>query len=84
MTMLQTLCGLGTATPHSYLSTAEFLFVLIPLESIILVHWILRDYTVEQAVSRCPTWLWMICLTLMLTALLLVPGEPAEYVYFQF
>jgi len=82
--MYQTLCGLGPATTYSYLTDAQFLFVLVPLQSIVLLHWLFRELTVEQAVSRCPTWLWMIALSAMLTAILLVPGEPAEYVYFQF
>lgn len=84
VTIFQTLCGLGPSTTYSYLSDADFLFVLIPLESIVIIHWLLRETTVEEAISRCPMWLWAICLSMMLTAILLVPGEPAEYVYFQF
>jgi D-alanyl-lipoteichoic acid acyltransferase DltB (MBOAT superfamily) len=68
----------------SHLSDADLLFALVPLEAIIVVHFLLRDSTLEEAIAAVPWWSWSIALGLMLAGIALVPGTPDDFIYFQF
>lgn len=84
--ILATLCGLSHDTASPRLSTADFLFVLVPLEVIVVVHWWFRNETLESAVASVPWWVWSILVGAQIYALVCVPGtaDSGQYIYFQF
>jgi len=76
--------GSVPSTAVSCLTTSQSLAALIPLEVLFVVHFLMRDHTLEEVAGRCPPWLWGALLAGMLASLVLIPGEEHAFVYFQF
>ena len=49
-----------------------------------IVHWSLRDTTIEAAVNRMPAWAVAGIWTFMAAAILLTQGNSNAFIYFQF
>ncbi len=62
----------------------DYRLVSLCFGTLIIVQWITRDLTIEQAVERTPWPIRAVALGLMLTALLLMQGQDRAFIYFQF
>jgi alginate O-acetyltransferase complex protein AlgI len=52
--------------------------------TIIGIHWLLKDRTLEDIVAKLPWWLISSSLAVMLYAIATLPGEDRSFIYFQF
>jgi alginate O-acetyltransferase complex protein AlgI len=63
------------------LDIARVVFVIAILLGL---HWIMRDTTLEQVVSKCPWWLRSLIIAGMLIGIVTLSGEDRAFIYFQF
>ena len=66
------------------LSTREMLQIGIVTVCMILVHWAMRDTSLEATVMRLPRWVVTAAWALMTCALILTQGNSNAFIYFQF
>ncbi len=66
------------------LTTREILQVALVTLALLIAHWILRNLTIEAAVTRVPRWLLSAVWAVMLCAILLTQGSGNAFIYFQF
>jgi alginate O-acetyltransferase complex protein AlgI len=74
------------AYPHgdALLSTRDILQVAIVTLFLLIAHWILRDNSIEAAVSRLPRWVVTGAWAAMACAIILNQGSSNAFIYFQF
>ena len=80
------LSGMFGGHPHgdALLSTRELLQIGIVTFFMMVVHWSLRDTTMEHAVNRMPAWVLAGVWTFMAAAILLAQANSNAFIYFQF
>jgi alginate O-acetyltransferase complex protein AlgI len=66
------------------LSTREIAQVACIVCGMIAVHWMLRDSSIEVAVTRLPRWLVTSAWALMACAIIFNQGHGNAFIYFQF
>ncbi len=81
--ILSSMFGFGQSVTAP-LGKFDLLRAVTPTGCIFIVHWLLRDRTLEEAVARIPMWLVSIILAMMIVAILMMPGEDRAFIYFQF
>ena len=59
-------------------------FTALAILSMFIVHWSLRDTSIESAVNRMPVWAVTGIWTFMAGAILLTQGNSNAFIYFQF
>ncbi|MEY2505145.1 MAG: alginate O-acetyltransferase complex protein AlgI, partial [Verrucomicrobiota bacterium] len=74
------------AFPHgdALLSTREILQVAIVTFFLLIAHWLLRDNSIEAAVTRLPRWIVTGVWAAMACAIILNQGSSNAFIYFQF
>jgi alginate O-acetyltransferase complex protein AlgI len=74
------------AYPHgdALLSTREILQVAIVTFFLLIAHWLLRDNSIEAAVTRLPRWIVTGVWAAMACAIILNQGSSNAFIYFQF
>ena len=74
------------AYPHgdALLSTREILQVVIVTLFLLIAHWLLRDNSIEAAVTRLPRWAVTGAWAAMACAIILNQGSSNAFIYFQF
>jgi len=81
--LVQSMVGI-TGTADQLLSTRELLQVGIITFSLLLVHWLMRESSIEATVARVPRWLVATVWAVMLFTLILTQGSANAFIYFQF
>lgn len=71
--------GTSVVLSNSTRLSIAFLTLLI-----LVMHWLMREKTLEAVASRAPWWLRSIALSGMLMAILLTPAQDRAFIYFQF
>jgi alginate O-acetyltransferase complex protein AlgI len=66
------------------LTTREILQVSIVTLGLLIMHWTLRETSIEAAVARLPRWFVGATWTVMLCAIFLTQGSGNAFIYFQF
>jgi D-alanyl-lipoteichoic acid acyltransferase DltB (MBOAT superfamily) len=56
----------------------------VTMSSILLIHFLLRRRTLEDAVSKMPGLFWIIANVGMIVSIIMMPGEDRAFIYFQF
>ncbi len=74
----------GHPRGDALLSTRELLQIGIVTLCMFVVHWSLRDTTIEAAVNRMPIWAIAGVWSFMAGAILLTQGNSNAFIYFQF
>ncbi|MEY2539247.1 MAG: alginate O-acetyltransferase complex protein AlgI [Verrucomicrobiota bacterium] len=74
----------GHAHGDAILSTREMLQIGIVTAGMIVVHWSLRDSSIELAVTRLPRWIVTALWAAMACAIILTQGNSNAFIYFQF
>jgi alginate O-acetyltransferase complex protein AlgI len=74
------------AYPHGdvLLSTRDILQVAIVTFFLLIAHWLLRDNSIEAAVTRLPRWVVTGTWAAMACAIILNQGSSNAFIYFQF
>ena len=62
----------------------DMLIVGGTMSTMLFIHWVLRDTTLEQAVACTPAVLLVGLNAAMLVAVVMMPGEDRAFLYFQF
>jgi len=70
--------------PLSVLRPAEATLIAAVALGLVMVHWALRDSSIEAVFQGMPWWLRSVCLAILSLTLLMVPGEDRAFIYFQF
>jgi len=65
-------------------SRPQAIGIIVVIAWLLITHWLLRDSSLEEAVSRLPWWGRSLILALMILIIILIPGESRAFVYFQF
>ncbi len=75
-----------TSTLHSngVVGKWDIFVTLSTTAAMLLIHWTLRNTTLEEAVDRLPSFVWVGINAAMLTAIVMMPGEDRAFIYFQF
>ncbi|MBN2308490.1 MAG: MBOAT family protein [Candidatus Hydrogenedentes bacterium] len=76
--------GLAASPAESLLNASERLLVVAVVSAILLIHWILRDSSVEEAAGRLPWWMRVAVLGGFLAAIVTMSGDSNAFIYFQF
>jgi alginate O-acetyltransferase complex protein AlgI len=71
-------------TGDALLSTREIVQVAIVTLCLLVAHWLLRDISLEAAVTRAPRWVVTGVWFLMGCAIILNQGNSNAFIYFQF
>ncbi len=74
----------GHPQGDALLSTREILQIGIVTLGMFIVHWSLRDTSIESAVNRMPVWAVTGIWIFMAGAILLTQGNSNAFIYFQF
>ncbi|HUT36069.1 MAG TPA: MBOAT family O-acyltransferase [Planctomycetota bacterium] len=82
--MLASMFGGGGAQGQPALGMGKVAVVLGITIGILLLHWLLRDSSLEALVARCPWWLRSLVLASLMIAIVTLSGEDRAFIYFQF
>lgn len=66
------------------LQPADVSVSLVVVGLILVVHWLMRDKTLEEVADRTPSWILSLIIGLMIVAIATAPGEDRAFIYFQF
>lgn len=58
--------------------------VLVVVGSMLALHWIARDMSLEDIALKTPWWVRSVAISFMLTCIVTLPGEDRAFIYFQF
>lgn len=75
---------LGRGVAVSPIAKWDIFITLTTMASMLSLHWILRQTSLEEAVSRLPVFIWEFANALMLSLIIMMPGEDHAFIYFQF
>lgn len=77
--------GLTTLAPRElFVSNADALIVIGITGSLLALHWLLRNITLEAAARKVPAIIKILLVGIMLAAIVMSPGEDRAFIYFQF
>lgn len=76
--------GLSTETASITIGKKSIAICLGVISSILGIHWLMKNLTVEQAVMKLPWWVTSIALAVMLYAIATLNRESRSFIYFQF
>ncbi len=74
--------GLGRGV--HVVNAARILSVLVAAAVMLVLHWLMRDSSLERVARRTPWWLRSAAMALMLVLIVLAQGEDRAFIYFQF
>ncbi len=75
----------GLSPDGKKLLPTVFVFeVTVTIAVMLLVHWKMRDRTLEDAVDSVPSWLFAVVWGVMLFAVVITQGSGSAFIYFQF
>lgn len=80
--MIESMLTLGDAP--KVLTAAQAAIALVPIAGILVVHWVMRDRTLEEVAGRAPQWLAATVIAAMLFAIVISQGSSNAFIYFQF
>jgi alginate O-acetyltransferase complex protein AlgI len=75
---------LGATGGEPVLSTVHVVEVIVVIALMLIVHWTMRNRSVEDVVSRSPAWLLAMVWAGMLFAIVITQGSGDAFIYFQF
>jgi D-alanyl-lipoteichoic acid acyltransferase DltB (MBOAT superfamily) len=84
MKTLVSMAGVFGAEGDQVLSTRDLLQVGCVAVTVLVIHRLLRDTTLESAVARWPAWLLTAAWAVMAACVLLAQGNGSAFIYFQF
>jgi alginate O-acetyltransferase complex protein AlgI len=73
-----------TGTADKLLSTRDILQVGIVTTGLLMAHWVMRDMSIETAVTRIPKWALAGACAVMAFSLIITQGSSNAFIYFQF
>jgi alginate O-acetyltransferase complex protein AlgI len=75
---------LGATGGEPVLPTVHVVEVVVVIALMLIVHWTMRNRSVEDVVSRSPAWLLAMVWAGMLFAIVITQGSGDAFIYFQF
>jgi D-alanyl-lipoteichoic acid acyltransferase DltB (MBOAT superfamily) len=74
----------GHASEVLVLGKIEMTMALAAVGSILLIHWLLRNTTLEAVASCTPAWVHALIIAMMIVAIVMTTGEDRAFIYFRF
>ena len=71
-------------SPHRLYKATELILIGGVIGSMLAIHWLLRDSSVEEADERLPWWVRGVILAAMIVAMVTMSGDDRAFIYFQF
>jgi len=75
---------LGFSEHNFYLLYRDIVLISVVMGTIFIVHWMLRNTTLEAVAVRTPWWLKSFLIAIMIISIVMMPGEERAFIYFQF
>jgi alginate O-acetyltransferase complex protein AlgI len=66
------------------LTAAQATIALVPVIGILVVHWVMRNRSLEDVAGQTPSWLSATMIAAMLFAIVISQGSSNAFIYFQF
>ena len=66
------------------LTSGEIGWVIIIVLTLLIMHWNLRNASIEEATAHVPVWARPVVLAALMLAIILMPGDNRAFIYFQF
>jgi hypothetical protein len=82
--VLSAMVGFRSEQGDPLLRKYEMAEVIGIMGAILVIHWMMRDMTLERLVAKTPWWLRSVALALMLVGIAMMSGEDRAFIYFQF
>ncbi|MFC1765856.1 MBOAT family O-acyltransferase [Planctomycetota bacterium] len=83
-TLLQAMFGMTSEDATRVLTVVQISKAAGIVGSLFLIHWFLRDRSLEQIAHLIPWWLRSMILSAMILSIVLLSGEDRAFIYFQF
>ena len=83
----QILLAMSGAADRSFpfqLAEYDILVGGLIIESLIIVHWLRRNLSLQEVAVRAPWWATAVCLSAMLMAMVVTNGAPQAFLYFNY
>ena len=80
--LLQSMFGLGHG--GRVLQASNYPLVAMAMAGLLAVHWIMRDRSIEDVVSRTPWLVRSLALATMIVGIIAMQGQDRAFIYFQF
>ena len=82
--MIQTMLGMGSKTPGLYLCPMDVYVTVLLTSLIFVIHWRMKDRSLEKIAERVPAWLISVIVAGMLVLIVTLAGEDRAFIYFRF
>lgn len=82
--MITAMFGFAPAGAGTPLPTLWMLQVVAVILCMVVIHWRMRDTSIERVVSKVPSWLLGMVLGAMLFLIIITQGSGNAFIYFQF
>jgi len=82
--MTRSMLGFGLAEAELVLGSNLVTRVLAVTVGILVVHWFMRNRSLEDVVAKTPWWLTGLAWAAMLFAIVITQGSGDAFIYFQF
>lgn len=82
--MISSMFGFSAADAETPLPTLYILEVAITITLMVVVHWKMRDISLEEVAAKTPRWLITLILATMAFLIIITQGTGDAFIYFQF
>ncbi|WP_448551405.1 MBOAT family O-acyltransferase [Thalassotalea montiporae] len=82
--LISSMFGFAPVDASTPLPNLYIIEVCVIISLLLFAHWKMRDTSLESVVGKFPVWLTVLCLTLMISAIILTQGTGNAFIYFQF
>jgi D-alanyl-lipoteichoic acid acyltransferase DltB (MBOAT superfamily) len=81
--MFKALFTIKTETIQLFTST-QAIFAFLVIISTLVIHWHLRNSSIEEGFSKLPDWMQSLLIAIMILGIILFPVKNNAFIYFQF
>ena len=84
MTFAKTMVSFNNGIHHAVIKSTEIVLVSGVTLTMLSLHWLLRDSSIEEAAQRLPWWMRGLILAGMMVAIVTMSGDNIAFIYFIF
>ncbi|MBW2022356.1 MAG: MBOAT family protein [Deltaproteobacteria bacterium] len=84
LVIIQNMFGIANGPSAVSLGSTDLIIAVLVCWAILMVHWLMRERTLEWLMSRSPWWVTSLVIAGVLISIVLGSGEDRAFIYFQF
>ncbi|MBW2082872.1 MAG: MBOAT family protein [Deltaproteobacteria bacterium] len=84
LVIIQNMFGIANGPLAVSLGSTDLIIAVLVCWAILMVHWLMRERTLEWLMSRSPWWVTSLVIAGVLISIVLGSGEDRAFIYFQF